>query len=123
MVAMLRPGGKLLITVPASMLLWDRHDEINRHYRRYSRTSLQKILTGAGRIITLQHLFHTLFFPKLAFAIFNRVFHSQVAQHAMPPASVNHFMKSICRLEYQTLGRLGMPFGTSLLAIIEKPAA
>jgi len=122
MVGMLRPGGKLLITVPASMLLWDRHDEINQHYRRYSRASLRCILAGAGRIITLQHLFHALFLPKFAFAMFNRVSPNQAAQHAMPPATVNHFMKSICRLEYQTLGQLGMPFGTSLLAVVEKPA-
>lgn len=34
MLAMLRPGGKLMITVPASMKLRDRHDVINRHCRR-----------------------------------------------------------------------------------------
>ena len=120
MLGMLRPGGKLLLTVPASMMLWDRHDEINRHYRRYSRESLRNLLAGSGRIITLKYLFHGLFLPKLAFRTFNRVFQGQVAQHAMPPAPINRVMKSLCRIEYKTLGRLRMPFGTSLLAVVEK---
>ena len=42
MLAMLRPGGKLLITVPALMALWDRHDEINCHYRRYRIADLRR---------------------------------------------------------------------------------
>jgi len=120
MLGMLRPGGKLLLTVPASMMLWDRHDEINRHYRRYTRESLRKLLAGRGRVIALQYLFHALFLPKLAFRTVNQVFRSQVAQHAMPPAPINRIMESICRLEFRTLGRLRMPFGTSLLAVVEK---
>ena len=34
MLSMLRPGGRLVITVPASMLLWDRHDVINHNSKR-----------------------------------------------------------------------------------------
>ena len=54
MFAMLRPGGKLIITVPASMKLWDRHDEINGHYRRYSRKTLRELISGNGRIVCLE---------------------------------------------------------------------
>ena len=32
-----RPGGWLLVTVPAYQALWSHHDEANHHYRRYSR--------------------------------------------------------------------------------------
>ena len=32
-----RPGGWLLVTVPAYPALWSLHDEANHHYRRYSR--------------------------------------------------------------------------------------
>ena len=65
MFAMLGPGGKLIVTVPASMMLWDRHDEINRHYRRYSRKTLRTLISGKGRILRLNYLFHALFVPKL----------------------------------------------------------
>ena len=35
-----RPGGKVLIAVPADPRLWSRHDEAIGHVRRYSRTEL-----------------------------------------------------------------------------------
>ena len=40
-----RPGGFLLVTVPAYPRLWSSHDEANHHLRRYTRSSL---LTAAG---------------------------------------------------------------------------
>ena len=33
---MLKPGGKLLITVPAHHWMWSAHDVVNHHQRRYS---------------------------------------------------------------------------------------
>ena len=41
-------GGVLLVTVPAYQWLWSGHDEINRHYRRYSRRTLRSSATVAG---------------------------------------------------------------------------
>ena len=43
----------LLITVPAYQWLWSGHDEINHHFRRYTRRSLQRAGEAAaayGRI-------------------------------------------------------------------------
>jgi len=120
MLAMLRPGGKLILTVPASMLLWDRHDEINGHYRRYSRKTLRELISGKGRIVCLKHLFHAIFVPKLLVKALNACFSRPVAQHGIPPKPVNWSMKTLCVLEYRLLGWLRVPFGTSLLAIIEK---
>ena len=122
MFAMLRPGGKLLVTVPASMKLWDRHDEINGHYRRYSRRGLRELLSGKGRIVCLRYLFHALFVPKLLVKTLNARFSRRIPQHSIPPRPINWSMKALCVLEYRLLGRLGIPFGTSLLAVVEKPA-
>ena len=36
-----RPGGYLLVTVPAYQGLWSTHDVANHHYRRYSRSRLR----------------------------------------------------------------------------------
>jgi len=121
MLAMLRPGGKLVITVPASMKLWDRHDEINRHYRRYTYDTLRTLLAGKGDLLELRHLFHALFLPKLAVRTFNRSFQGDAAQHAIPAAWINRGMETACWLEYRALRVLRIPFGTSLLAVLEKP--
>jgi 2-polyprenyl-3-methyl-5-hydroxy-6-metoxy-1,4-benzoquinol methylase len=122
MLTMLRPGGKLIVTVPASMMLWDAHDEINRHWRRYSRKTLRALLAGQGRILRLQYLFHVLFPPKLAVKLLNKCRRRRVAQHGIPPKAVNWLAKTVCVCEYRALGWLRLPFGTSLLAVVEKPA-
>ena len=123
MFAMLRPGGKIVFTVPASMKLWDRHDEINGHFRRYSRKAFRELVPGEGRLIYSRYLFHALFIPKLLVKWLNSCFHRRLPQHALPPRPVNWMMKTICILEYRLLWALRLPFGTSLLVVIEKPAS
>jgi SAM-dependent methyltransferase len=120
MLSMLRPGGTLVITVPALMMLWDRHDVINKHYRRYTAHSLRELLAGKGRVRDLRYLFHGLFFPKWAVKKLNEWIHLEAAQHRMPPPYVNKLMEIFCKYEHGVLRRFRLPFGTSLLAIVEK---
>jgi SAM-dependent methyltransferase len=44
----LRPGGRLLVAVPADMRLWSAHDEAVDHVRRYERDELLALVQGAG---------------------------------------------------------------------------
>lgn len=44
----LRPGGHLVLTVPADPALWSAHDEALHHVRRYTRESLTDLLAGQG---------------------------------------------------------------------------
>jgi SAM-dependent methyltransferase len=44
----LRPGGLLLVAVPADMSLWSAHDEAVDHVRRYERDELLGVIRGAG---------------------------------------------------------------------------
>jgi 2-polyprenyl-3-methyl-5-hydroxy-6-metoxy-1,4-benzoquinol methylase len=54
--ALLKPGGRLLVTVPAYPALWSYHDERNRHRRRYRRTPLRNLCATAG--LTAVHATH-----------------------------------------------------------------
>ena len=47
-VTWLRPGGVLLLSVPAHMRLWTAGDEWAGHYRRYGRKALQALLLDTG---------------------------------------------------------------------------
>jgi SAM-dependent methyltransferase len=47
----LKPGGVALIAVPCDMELWSVHDELQFHFRRYSRETLTALITGAGLVI------------------------------------------------------------------------
>ena len=44
----LRPGGVLVLTVPAFMSLWRSHDELYGHHRRYSKAGLLSAVRAAG---------------------------------------------------------------------------
>lgn len=123
LVAMLRPGGFLVLTVPAFMLLWDAHDERNCHYRRYRREGLRELLAPHGELRELRYLFHGLFFAKAAFRLVNGASGGRLRQHAVPPRPVNWAMQALCRAENRLLGPLGIPFGTSVLAVLQRTAA
>lgn len=43
-----RPGGAVLVTVPAHELLWGRQDELGHHFRRYSRPALLSTVEAAN---------------------------------------------------------------------------
>ena len=49
-VELLAPGGAILVTVPAFRALWTRHDEINRHFTRYTRRGLESVARAAGAL-------------------------------------------------------------------------
>ncbi len=44
----LRPGGRLLVAVPADATLWSAHDDAVGHLRRYSRPELLDVIRGCG---------------------------------------------------------------------------
>lgn len=49
----IRPGGRLLLSVPARMALWSAGDVWVGHFRRYERDGLLRLLAGAG--FTVEH--------------------------------------------------------------------
>src|SRR5262245_24938681 len=92
MAALLRPGGHLVVTVPAFALLCIKHDVINHHRRRYTAAGLRRLLDGEGlEVLRLRYLFRGLFAPKLAMRALNagRARGRKLAQHGLPPAPVN----------------------------------
>ena len=62
----LAPGGTLLVAVPALPWLWSEADVSARHLRRYTRRSLERLLSGSGfRREELRYLFGALVVPVL----------------------------------------------------------
>lgn len=65
MVRVCKPGGQILVTVPAFMSLWSEHDEINHHFRRYTASSLQTLFSKAeeGAVHYITYFNSLLFLP------------------------------------------------------------
>lgn len=61
----LRPVGALVVFVPALMLLWGFQDEVSHHRRRYARSQLRDVITGAGCEVQRLTFFNTLLFPPI----------------------------------------------------------
>jgi SAM-dependent methyltransferase len=116
---LLAPKGRVLLTVPAFTALWDRHDEINHHFRRYTKFSLRAALPDNLQLLSQRYLFPSLFLPKWMVARLNRR-DVGIVQHAPPPPWLNGLAETWLVAEDRLLRLLGSPFGSSLLAVLRK---
>jgi SAM-dependent methyltransferase len=116
------PGGSLLVTVPAYQWLWSGHDEVNHHFRRYTRRSLQRVAEQAGwRQVRSTH-FNSLLLPV---AVLLRVldrFSRKTTESSLdlwvPPQPLNWLLERPLLLEAALIGRgTRIPAGLSLLAV------
>jgi SAM-dependent methyltransferase len=119
MAAKLRPGGKILITVPAHPWMWSAHDVVNHHKRRYTRRTLRAALADAGLKVEMLGWFNSLLFPLAAAArLAGRLTGKEDSDDTLPPAPVNRLFEAIFGLERYAVGRLPLPPGVSLVAIV-----
>lgn len=120
---LLAPGGRLVVTVPAFRLLWTRHDEINHHVTRYTRTALVRQAHEAGlEVASARYFFHWLFPAKLAVRAKERLLSAGDALPTVPPPWINAAAYGLSRLEQAVVMPLRLPFGTSLLAVLSAPS-
>lgn len=119
----LRPGGSLLVTVPALRMLWSAHDVANGHYRRYTLGELHKRVEAAGFEIVSATYFNTLLFPViLALRVLGRLhLKSSASDVAEIPRLLNFLLTKIFSLEASFVGRVRLPFGVSGLCFAYKP--
>lgn len=65
---LLKPGGRLFLTVPAYQFLYSADDEVAGHFRRYTISGLTRALAGAGfRVEFASYMFAPL--PPLVFLL------------------------------------------------------
>lgn len=116
----LKPGGKLLVTVPANPWMWSAHDVVHHHHRRYSAASLKRVFADAGLKIHMLSHFNTLLFPlAAAVRLLGKATNKQHADDAMPSRTLNRLFTGIFGTERFLVGRVPLPFGVSLVAVVE----
>jgi SAM-dependent methyltransferase len=119
----LRPGGALLMTVPANPWMWSAHDAAHHHFRRYTKKQLRELFLRAGLEVQLLSYFNSLLFPLVAAArIVGKITRKESADDKLPSAPVNAALNAMFGLEAHMIGRLPMPFGVSLVAVVRRPA-
>jgi SAM-dependent methyltransferase len=121
-----KPGGWLLLTVPAYQALWSLHDAANHHYRRYSRASLRRVAVEAGWRLTRMTSFNSLLLPVAAAVRLAQRQRRPDSRYNpelnLGPAWLNSVLERPLRAEARWLDRGGtLPAGLSLLAVFENP--
>jgi len=122
---MLKPGGVLLITVPAYNFLWGGEDEISGHFRRYTRYELKRSVEAAGFDVVRASYFNTVLFPLIAMVrLGNRIFRPSIKEQSDVADTPRLLSGVLCRLfalERYLLRWMNLPFGVSILLIAKKP--
>ncbi|MGA8046783.1 MAG: class I SAM-dependent methyltransferase [Dermatophilaceae bacterium] len=119
----LRPGGVLVLSVPAYQWAWTDHDVANGHYRRYTRERIVDALTAAGFTVDRATYAFTSVFPmfvaeRLARRVRDRGRTAEAADIATVPAvprPLHHILMGLCRLDERLLAATDLPFGSSVL--------
>jgi ubiquinone/menaquinone biosynthesis C-methylase UbiE len=125
MARVLRPGGVLVATVPASMALWSDWDVGLHHFRRYSRPGLRKLFEDpATWEIVYVNYTNVVVFPLVWLARKWRavrkspVVEGRRAEDVVPPRAINSLLRSL----FVGFGKLRVPFpfGVSLLLVARR---
>lgn len=117
----LRPGGFILLTMPAYAWMYSYHDRQVGNLRRYTRRETADLLRAAGCAVVRTTYWNTLTFPL---AVLRR----KVLPPATPTSDVGRFpapveagFNALMAVEHAWLG-LGaaLPFGSSVLTVARK---
>ena len=124
MLRVLRPGGYLVLNVAAMDLLRGNHSVLANEVRRYSRATLTDKLTRAGfKVRRMSYTNATILPVVAAVRLLQRVSgHEESHQEiSIPPAPVNAALTAALRVEAALMRVVNMPFGSSLIALAQKP--
>jgi len=86
---LLKPTGRIIVTVPAHAFLFSEHDVFLKHFRRYDKTSLTQVLTQAGLEV------------DRCFYFYSSLFLVRILQNAIAQKSKKDlFSKQVSRWQY-----------------------
>lgn len=120
----LKPGGYVVVTVPAYSILWSEHDLALMHRRRY----VARVLAHRGRAAGFEivRLTYALFF-LFPFALVMRLFKRRPPPGKEPeaqlpplPAWLNRFLILFQRFETAMLAHVRFPWGVSVVTVLRK---
>lgn len=124
MARLVRPGGLILITVPALMLLWSDWDEALHHRRRYTKPGLMKLFDQPGMEILRCTYTNTFLLPAILLVrMWRKLFPPRPgadrAEDKIPPRFLNSLLFQIL-VKPACWGWFPPPAGVSLLAVLRK---
>lgn len=122
----LKPGGLLIMNLPALKWLRGQHDEVVHGLRRYTVAELTAKLTQAGFVIEKLSFANSIL---LLFVAPYRLASNWLQTNNQPPQSdvfllpkiINNTLAYVMQLESQVIPYVSLPIGMSLFSIAKKP--
>ncbi|MDO8551549.1 MAG: methyltransferase domain-containing protein [bacterium] len=119
----LKPGGHLLVRVPAYNWLRGKHDNVVATKHRYTKSELAIKAKSSGFLIKRSSYANTFLFPLVILRRLMDKFHfgdkSSDVQSA--PPFINNLLKHILFFEAFLIRKINLPFGLSVFLLAEKP--
>jgi SAM-dependent methyltransferase len=125
MLRVLRPGGVLLVMVPAYPFLWSSHDEALEHRRRYRRAELRERISAAGFQITrcsyvMGSILPVAIAVRLAERLWRRPGPAQSGYFTLP-RPLNDLLAHLVGLGGWLIRFMVLPFGLSIVVVARSP--
>jgi len=120
---LVRPGGWLLVTVPAHQALWGSHDRRLHHIRRYGRREVLTLFDAPEIELVRFTAFNLLLAPMaVLYRAAERILRIDLGnQERQPPPALNAVLAHTFALESWLLRRgVSVPFGLSYAAVFRR---
>jgi SAM-dependent methyltransferase len=119
----LRPGGVLLVRVPALRILWGAHDAAVFSRHRYTAPELRALFAGAGLVDVRTTYANSLLFPLLLLRRgLDRLTRREGSDVGFLPPPLEWLFTRLLKLEAALVGAgLDLPVGASVFAVGRKP--
>lgn len=126
----LRPGGYLLVSVPAYQWLWSQNDRTAHHCRRYTRRRLVRLLRETGLEVARASYFNTLLLPLIVPTVLWQKLMDRLGRlpegynnTSVPvPGPINRLFTWLMSSERHWLRHADFPFGHSVIALARREA-
>ena len=118
----LKPGGRILLFVPAFMFLWGVQDDISHHRLRYTLKGLKRSVEEAGfKVERATYANISFFAPILLGRVLMRLTGLKPAsENNINVSALNGLLGRILGAESSLLRRVNFPFGVSALCVARK---
>ena len=121
---LLKKDGKMYVFVPAFKSLWSYHDEVNMHFRRYTKQELKmKIENEDLEIIKSSYWNFFLFVPVYIFRKISSLFNQKKSSESditIGNLLINKTLLQLLLFENKLLKSVNFPFGVSAFCIAKR---
>ena len=118
----LRPGGAVLVFVPAFMFLWGVQDDVSNHRRRYTLPTLLRAIRGAGFSIEWSSYANITFFLPVLFVrtVMRALGLRADTEYGINIPQLNGPFSQLFSAERVVFNRGKLPFGVSAVCIARR---